>query len=116
MNWKVGDKVYYIDTDFIVEEGQIVRMHEEYCDIKSRYFTVSKHFKDMYKTNEEATEVAERDAECIKATYREQIKTKEDLINFIFDKCGNFEEYTNHEANEVGREKVLEMFGFVVEE
>lgn len=116
MDWKIGEKAYFIDREFWMDAGPIREIHEQYCDIKGRYYTVSVRYSDMFKTEEEARAEGEKRRDAKLNKYREQVVTKEDLIKFIFHHCGRFEEYTDEEANEVGREKVREMFGFDVEE
>lgn len=116
MEWKVGDKVHFVTRDLDVGKGLIEAILEDYTEIKEKYGSIGRPHNDMFKTKREAERESERRRNSLKDEYRKAIKTKEDLINFIFYKCGNFEEYTNHEANEVGEEKILEMFGLRLEE
>lgn len=116
MDWKVGDKVFFVERGYFVGEGCVLEIYDKYVEIKEKYGSIGRAKKDMFRTRKEAEREAERRREEVKDKYRKGITSKESLISFIFNKCGNFEEYTNHEANEVGREKVREMFGFDVEE
>lgn len=112
MNWKVGDEVYSIQAYTGVEKGTITKLLEDGAYIKfDKGGTGGAKFQKMFLTKEEAQKYNLDESERFKNEYREQLKTKEDVLRFIFEHCGNFQEYTNHEANEVGIEKVQEMFG-----
>lgn len=112
MNWKIGDEVYFIQTYTGVEKGTITKLLEEGAYIRLSYGgTGGAKYEKMFSTEEEARNYYNADSERIENEYREQLKTKEDVLRFIFEHCGTFEEYTNHEANTVGIEKVKEMFG-----
>lgn len=112
MNWKIGDGVYSVQTYSGVEKGTITKLVENgaYIHFNSGG-NGGARFGNMFSSEEEAHQHMIGDSKRIENEYREQLVTEEDVLRFIFNNCGSFEEYTNHEANVVGIEKVKEMFG-----
>lgn len=117
MNWKTGDEVYSVQTYSGVEKGKIKELLENGASIQffNHGGTGGAAYENMFLTRDEAEQYMHDKSERIADEYRAQIKTKEDCLRFIFNNCGNFEEYTDNEANEVGIEKVKEMFGVDIE-
>ena len=68
-------------------------------------------YEKLFKTKKEARQYQTDKYERAKDDLRSQLKTEENVIKYIFAHCGNWEEYTDHVANEVGIEKVKEFFG-----
>lgn len=112
MGFKVGDAVYTIGYwGGGIERGIIRTVNEDgYCVDWDELGTSGLRVEDAFRTKEEALAARNQRREEKKQGYRDGVKTREDALRFIYDHCGNFDEYTDNEANDVGKELALKYF------
>lgn len=112
MDFKVGDIVYTIS-----HWGQHI-VRGEITEVIAGGYRVDwdegghsgLRTEDAFRTKDEALADRNKRNEIKRQEYRDEIKTKEDALRFIYDHCGNFDEYTDNEANDVGKELALKYF------
>jgi len=116
-NWKIGDTVWMKESwsgnyyeCVITKIGQTDHRHPDksvaYADLKVKndLMTLSASFDKLYLTREE---LVQKD-NAQKIAYLDEIKSKGDLIRFMFDHCINGEEHTDDEARAAVIEKMAE--------
>lgn len=123
---KIGQQVYIIETytDFIhrykvmgfktdPKYGEYVSLNG---DEKDCVGTIGRPFDKVYPTKEAAQAALQAKDEEIRNQYRDEIKSVQDLIQFMYDytvSCA--EEYTDWNARNVAKEKAAE-FGFPIQD
>lgn len=75
----------------------------------SIYGATKEPLSRLYPTRDAAREAQDAERAVLKAKYREEIHSVEDLVRFMFDHTVSVcEEYTEYEAREVAIEKATE--------
>lgn len=116
MNFKVGDVVYFNYFDFI-REATIVRIKGDFADLKwtdggSNTIRLTK----LYHTNEECLHAMKLKSEQTIQNYKSQIKTVEDLVEFMYNNCvACAEEYTDWDARKAAAERAKELLNIDLE-
>jgi hypothetical protein len=122
MKYKIGDIVYIVDNYFGVQKG-CINSNENcndncvYYEIKYNCGTANALSKDIFNTYEQALKSMNERIENTKNKYRKEIKTKEDLLNFMFSySISGCDECENYEARDVAKEKCKELFGIDIKD
>lgn len=122
--WVIGDTGWILSQYNGVEEVLVLSDRIKDKDAKTPYYRVcgkaygdeTFQFEDMiFESQGEANRYIENYKNSKIDCYKERIKSKEDLLNFIvgFMYCN---EYTNYEAIAAAKEKCLELFGIQIKE
>lgn len=113
MVFKVGDNVFSISYwGGHIQKGKITDVMEDGYRVDwNDGGSSGLHKKNAFKTKREAIAARKERQEKKKQDYRDMIRTPKEALEFIYNHCGQFEEYTNNEANAVGRELAQKYFG-----
>ena len=114
-NFKIGDTVFF-DAGHI-EHGTIEAFSEldgkPWAKIRCKVIpgTTSRPIEDLHRSEKDCYDAIKAYSEKIKNEYRQQIKTVDDLVIFLFNHDTNDCECGDYEARAVAIEKAQELLG-----
>lgn len=116
-NFSVGDTVYFESRGFI-EKAKILELMEfddqPWAKVRTEMIpsTCSQPVSALCASEQEVRDNIKAESERVKAEYRNQINSVEDLVIFLFNHDTNlYEDITDYEARAVAIEKAAELLG-----
>ena len=116
MDFKVGDIVYFDYFDFI-REATIAKIKGNLADLKwTECGRNTMRLTDLYHTYEECLNAKKLKSKETIQNYKSQIKTVEDLVEFMYDNCVSCcEEYTDWDARKAAAERAKQLLNINLE-
>ena len=120
-NPKVGDTVYFIDWDDTCTQGVITSLFchcmSDYASVKDNNVGGTRQFQlsRLYSTKDECLEIIQYNSMQTQNEYRKQIKSLNDLIQFMYEH--NFQgEDVDYDAKTVVKEKAKQFLEIELED